>query len=88
MKEEHLGQLFKDNEGRYWRLVSYCALPTATLERVGSMDTRHGAVGSLIMRDFTEVPSNEAAIVEKVVEQTRATIDALKELEMNSRIVR
>lgn len=51
------GALYEDASGKLWRLVSYCAEPTATLQEVEPLSTTGpmhigGAVGCLNFKDM------------------------------------
>ncbi len=61
--EKTVGRYFLDAQGELWRHISYCAQPTATMEKVGTaavarvlgskeLVRRGGAIGSPILSGF------------------------------------
>ncbi len=69
MKVEDIGHIYKDEAGNYWRLVSYCQYPTATMEKIGSGERASGAVGSPNLTQFTPADPLESAVVEQLLNQ-------------------
>lgn len=65
MRESDVGSFYVDENGDIWRMVTYCAHPTATLERItrdkhpvfrSNMPERvGGAVGAPIFKPFRKL---------------------------------
>jgi hypothetical protein len=60
MHESHVGKFFRDSSGKIYKMISYCAYPTATFMEVGGSDRKSGAVGSPILIDLIFIASVEA----------------------------
>lgn len=60
MNEKDIGQFYTTNGEDIWQLITFCDLPTATLENVRTGDRRGGAVGCRNLEPFIKlVPEKE-----------------------------
>lgn len=70
MNADKVGKLFRDANGHYWQLESYCEHPTATFCSLGGGRQKiSGAVGSLNLEGLQEVNQTEERIVRRVYNQ-------------------
>lgn len=64
-----VGKYFRNGDGRIFMHLSYCELPTATMEDIASKDQVGGAVGSLNLSTFTPLTPEESNILSQAMTQ-------------------
>lgn len=73
MTNTMLERSLKDEQGEYWRLVSYCEYPTATMEKLGTQERIGGAVHSRNLHDFKIVDDGIQEVVDKIENQHKGS---------------
>jgi len=73
------GDLYVDEHGQVYRLLSYCTQPTATMENVSHGSKVCGAIGSHSLQQFTEIADMTSDELVKIV--TRLAFESRRNLE-------
>lgn len=63
LSKEDVGKFFVHSDGDVWKLISFCAEPTASWERVASVvhEQRGGSIHSPLAREFTRLIPEDSA---------------------------
>lgn len=70
MNETKVGKYFKDKDGNIYQMVSFCAEPTATFQKVGAMPKQiGGSIYSPNVTQFTQLSEQEQEITQKLYNQ-------------------
>ena len=74
---DHLEGFWLGPDGEVWRLLTYCAQPTMTLERIDGTDRRRGAVGAPCFDGFQRLypRSNEVVALRAALRDAIANLD-------------
>lgn len=70
-KKENMGKFFL-KDGKYYRLISYCDQPTATLQAIGSERHIGGAIGSPNLSGFELLPDTIQNVIEDIISQVNS----------------